>query len=191
LDSSNGIDGALVNPWYFKNRSKRSYAVSMAIVISPETGILAKQEELLVLGDWNQHVAWEIGNLMRSKAVERKLPCIIDIRHGDTTWFYAAMPGSAPLNEDFARRKRNTANYFECSSQLVNFQVKGGLDFIKMSALDPRDYSDSGGSFPIRVNNAGMVGTITVSGMANMEDHELIIHSLAEYLSVDLTGNLL
>lgn len=163
----------------------------MPIIISQETGILAKQEELLVLSEWNQNIAWEIGNLIRAKALARNLPCVIDIRHGDTVWFYAAMPGSAPLNEDFARRKRNTAKYFECSSQLVFFQVKGGLDFIKMAALDPRDYSDSGGSFPIRVTNAGMVGTITVSGMANMEDHELIIHSLAEYLTVDLTGNLL
>lgn len=163
----------------------------MAIIISPETAILARQEELLVLDQWTPEVAWEIGNLIRSKAVDRNLPCIIDIRRGDTTWFYAAMPGSAPINEDYARRKRNTANYFDCSSQLVNLQVKGGLDFIKMAALDPRDYSDSGGSFPVRVKSAGMVGTITVSGMANMEDHELIIHCLAEYLNVDLTGNLL
>lgn len=163
----------------------------MAIIISPETGILAKQEELLVLDEWNQNIAWEIGNLMRAKAAASNLPCVIDIRQGDAVWFYAAMPGSAPLNENFARRKRNTAKYFECSSQLVNLQVKGGLDFIKMSGLDPRDYSDAGGSFPIRVKSAGFVGTITVSGMANMEDHELIIHSLAEYLSVDLTGNLL
>ena len=55
----------------------------MAIIISPETAVLAKQEELLVLNEWSQEVAWEIGNLMRRKAVERNLPCVIDIRNGD------------------------------------------------------------------------------------------------------------
>lgn len=163
----------------------------MTIIISPELGILAKQEELLTLKQWNEHVAWELGNSIRAKAVERNLPCIIDIRHGQTPWFYAAMPGSGPYNEDFARRKRNTVNMFHVSSQAVHFRVKAGLDFITMMGLEKRDYSDAGGAFPVRLEGLGVVGSITVSGMAKMEDHELIIHTLAEYLGVDLTGNLL
>ncbi len=163
----------------------------MAIIISPELGVLARQEELLVLEEWNELIAWKIGNLIRDKAVDRELPCVIDIRHGETPWFYAAMPGSGPYNEDFARRKRNTVNMFHVSSQSVHFRVKAGLDFITLMGLDKRDYSDAGGSFPIRLEGLGVVGSITVSGMAKMEDHELIIHTLAEYLGVDLTGNLL
>ena len=163
----------------------------MAIIISPELGVLAKQEELLVLNEWNEKIAWEIGTLMRSKAVERNLPCIIDIRNGDNPWFYAAMPGSAPLNEDFARRKRNTVNMFQVSSQAVHFQVKAGLDFLGIMAVDRRDFSDAGGSFPVRLKGVGVLGTITVSGMAKMEDHELVIHSLAEYLGVDISEHLL
>ncbi len=50
--------------------------------------------------------------------------------------------------------------------------------------LDLRDYSTHGGCFPINVFGTGCVGTITVSGLPQREDHALVVSVLQDYLQV-------
>jgi uncharacterized protein (UPF0303 family) len=45
------------------------------------------------------------------------------------------------------------------------------------------EYACCGGGFPLTVKNAGVIGTICVSGLPHMEDHKLIVDSLKQYLS--------
>jgi uncharacterized protein (UPF0303 family) len=47
-----------------------------------------------------------------------------------------------------------------------------------------KDYSTHGGSFPIFVAGAGCVGTITVSGLPQREDHGLVVSVLQDYLQL-------
>jgi uncharacterized protein (UPF0303 family) len=54
------------------------------------------------------------------------------------------------------------------------------------TGLDLRDYAAHGGCFPIFVEGTGCVGTITVSGLPQREDHSLVVAVLQEYLQ--LTG---
>ena len=39
-----------------------------------------------------------------------------------------------------------------------------------------------GGGFPLTVKNAGVIGTICVSGLPHLEDHKLIVDALEQYL---------
>ena len=48
-----------------------------------------------------------------------------------------------------------------------------------MYAVNPADYADAGGSFPIRVTGVGVIGTITVSGLSQEADHQLAVDALA------------
>ena len=52
--------------------------------------------------------------------------------------------------------------------------------------LADRDVADHGGSFPIVVDGVGCVGAVTVSGLPQREDHELVVEALAELCDVDL-----
>lgn len=50
--------------------------------------------------------------------------------------------------------------------------------------LEARDFAAQGGSFPIFVKGVGCLGAITVSGLPQREDHELVVEVLAHYLGV-------
>ena len=49
--------------------------------------------------------------------------------------------------------------------------------------LSEKDYAPHGGSFPIIVKGTGMVGTITVSGLPQEEDHKLVVQTIRDFLT--------
>jgi uncharacterized protein (UPF0303 family) len=50
--------------------------------------------------------------------------------------------------------------------------------------LDPNRFAAHGGAFPITIRQVGVVGTITVSGLPQEEDHDLVVRVLSEHLGV-------
>jgi uncharacterized protein (UPF0303 family) len=55
--------------------------------------------------------------------------------------------------------------------------------------LPLRDYAAHGGSFPIRVEGVGCVGAVTVSGLPQREDHELVTSVIAEMCGVGVASS--
>jgi len=54
--------------------------------------------------------------------------------------------------------------------------------------VSPLDFAPHGGSFPVHVDGAGIVGAITVSGLPQREDHNLVVEVLAGILDQPLDG---
>lgn len=50
--------------------------------------------------------------------------------------------------------------------------------------IDPLDYADHGGSFPVRIAGSGVVAAITVSGLKSEEDHAMIVEVLEAHLGL-------
>lgn len=145
---------------------------------------LAGQEDALVFKAFNEITAIEVGEHLLRAARAGDLPVVINIRTADRVLFHAALPGSSPDNDEWARRKSNVTLRFHRSSMRVgeNYRLKGREVCVELG-LDPIDYASHGGSFPVRVTGTGVVAAITVSGLTSEDDHGLIVRVLEDYLS--------
>ncbi|MGD0446995.1 MAG: heme-degrading domain-containing protein [Candidatus Dormibacteria bacterium] len=145
---------------------------------------LEEQERRLVFPSFGYDDAWRLGTLLVEFARERRAPVAIDIRCGAQQLFHCALPGSSADNDAWIDRKRGVVARYAESSYLVGerFRVQG-TTFEESSRLDPDRYAAHGGSFPVRLSPDGpVVGTITVSGLPQAEDHRLIVEGLERYL---------
>jgi uncharacterized protein (UPF0303 family) len=57
-----------------------------------------------------------------------------------------------------------------------------GKTFDAEPHLDSALYAAHGGCFPVIVRGTGPVGTVTVSGLPQLEDHHLVVEALGLYL---------
>jgi len=145
-----------------------------------------RQEELLVFKRFDEADAWSLGNLIRSEAAKYDQGVVIDIRRGDEILFFTAMPGTNSENANWARRKRNLVALTHTSSYLTGLQIRFKTPTELVKDLDEVDFAWHGGCFPIRIENQGVIGSATVSGLPQRDDHKLVTDAIADYLGVDL-----
>lgn len=146
---------------------------------APEIAELEEQERRLTLSRFTYDDAWALGTLLVELARARKAPVAIDIRRGGQQLFHAALPGSTPDNDAWIDRKRRVVERYGCSSLLVGSRFRAkGTTFEDSSRLDPDVYAAHGGAFPITVEGAGVIGTVVVSGLPQLEDHAMVVEAL-------------
>lgn len=144
---------------------------------------IGQQERELTLPKLDAQVAWELGSRLREMAHQRGLAVVIDVRRFGQPLFYAAMEGTTPDNVEWVRRKNNVVARFHRSSYAIGLKEKIKNETLEESqGLPIADYATHGGSFPLTVVNAGVVGSVTVSGLPMREDHELVIEALCALL---------
>lgn len=146
-----------------------------------------RQEQRLQFSSFDADTAWAIGSRLRQLARERNLSIVIDIQVNNHQLFHVAMPGVTPNNADWVRRKRNLVEHYHCSSYLMKLRLQHQkVNLEDKTGLSPRDLVAAGGSFPILLKGTGCVGTITVSGLAQRNDHALVVEVIAEHLQLPL-----
>jgi uncharacterized protein (UPF0303 family) len=147
---------------------------------------IAAQERELRLPRLDAQVAWELGTRIRTMAVERKLTLVVDVRRFGQPLFYAALDGTTPDNPEWVRRKNNVVARFHRSSYAVGMTLqKQGTTLLERYGLPTVDYAAAGGGFPLHVENAGLVGSLTVSGLPQRDDHNLVAEALCVHLGRD------
>ncbi len=141
------------------------------------------QERELVLQHFNAKTAWELGVRLYIMASERNLPVAIDIRRFGEPLFYAALDGTTPDNVEWIRRKSNVVARFHHSSFAVGLMEKiKNETLLQTQGLPIADYATHGGAFPLVVTGAGVIGSVTVSGLPQRNDHELVVEALCALL---------
>ena len=152
----------------------------------PTIDELEAQERDLVLPRADLGALHELGQQMSAAAAERGLRVLIQIRSGGRLVYVAALPGSTASNDQWAERKANVAQHFEQSSMLVRrIHERDGVDMHTRHTLSPERFQAHGGAFPLRAAGVGVIGTVVVSGLPQIEDHAFVVEQLAAFLRQD------
>jgi uncharacterized protein (UPF0303 family) len=151
--------------------------------VSPEE--LLAQEAELQFERFDNDTALALGQALVAAAREDGLGVTIDIRRGEQQLFHAALAGTAADNDAWIERKNRVVRRFGHSSFYVGTLL--GLEGTTMEEkflLDGSRFAAHGGAFPVLVRHVGMVGTVTVSGLPQAEDHRLVVSVLREFLGL-------
>ena len=144
---------------------------------------LLLEEEELQFTSFNEVIAWEIGSQLVEEAITRNLPISIDITRGEQQLFHASRPGTSADNDAWIKRKVRLVRRFGHSSFYMGQLLKSQNKSIEEKyLLSEREYGPHGGCFPVIIKGSGVIGTITVSGLAQEEDHALVVGVMRAYL---------
>jgi len=146
---------------------------------------LEAQERSLVFTRFDNADAWRLGSAMVAAAMERELPVTIDIRRHGQQLFHVALPGTTAENDSWIERKVNVVNRFSTASYLVGRRLAArGRALDEELGVEPRLFAAHGGAFPIRIKDVGVVGTITVSGLPQADDHAFVVEMIGVFLGI-------
>lgn len=146
---------------------------------------VALQERELHLPRFDAEVAWTLGTRLRNMAVERGLAVVIDVRRFNQPLFYSALKGTTPDNPEWVRRKSNIVARYHRSSYGMGLNLAKRGQTLEERGHSIADFAAHGGSFPLHVEGAGIVGSVTVSGLPQRSDHEFVVEALCAMLGRD------
>src|SRR5882672_550373 len=160
---------------------ERRHTRRMATDFDEEQQRVEAEERDLVFARFTNDDALELGLLLAEKARARELPIAIDIERGGQRLFHFAAAGTAPDNASWIERKKNLVRRMFRSSYGVGLKLAASNKTLEDN-MGPAaaEYAAHGGCFPIVVRG---VGTVTVSGLPQKEDHDLVVEAIREFLA--------
>lgn len=140
---------------------------------------LEAQERELILPRADLAALYALGRRMADDALARGLPVLIQVRANGRLVFAAGLPGSNATNNRWAERKARLAETFEQASLLVRLvHQRDGYDALVRHSLPEAEYAAAGGAIPLRVAGSGVIGSVVVSGLPQVQDHAFAVEHL-------------
>lgn len=141
------------------------------------------REQNVTFGSFTYDDAWSLGTTLVESGRRSDLPIAISIMFGEQRVFHAALAGSSALNDDWIDRKIRVVAKHNMSSYGVGCLYRSrGEDYDEAARYERGRFAAFGGGLPIRVGGI-LAGVVAVSGLAEKEDHELALDSLATLLT--------
>ena len=146
---------------------------------------IAAQERALVFESFSAETAWKLGSKLREEAIKRGAAMTFEIQMAGRTLFLVSTDGAPAGQMDWIRRKRNVIQRFGKSSYAVGLELeKSGKTIEERHGLSLTDYAMHGGAFPLTLRGTGYVGSVIASGLAQRDDHNIVVDALAAILQV-------
>lgn len=142
-----------------------------------------KQEEAeLQFTSFSPAMALRVGLRLVEMASAAGQSVTIDIALGEQQLFHHALEGTSADNDQWIQRKNRMVRRFGHSSFYMGLYYKSqDTTMAEKSLLDPLVYAPHGGAFPLTIRGVGVVGTVTVSGLPQEDDHTLVVGVLREF----------
>ena len=151
----------------------------LLMTMTDDLAAIARQESQLIFEKFDETSAWSLGSRLRDLAVARGYPLVIDVRRFGQQLFCCALPGAVPDQAEWVRRKVNVAARFHRSSYAVGRELaRSNSSLEEKYGLPTIDFAAHGGCFPIRTAGTGIIGCVTVSGLPQRTDHELVVEAI-------------
>ena len=145
---------------------------------------LRQQEEDIQFESFTNETALAVGMALLNAARNGDKVVAIDITRNGQQLFHFAMAGTSSDNGEWIKRKNRVVNRFGHSSFYVGTSLRSASRTMEEKyLLSSSEYAAHGGAFPLIIKNVGVIGTITVSGLPQQEDHELVVSTLRQFLA--------
>ncbi len=162
----------------------------MAVDLEAERQKAEAEERELTLPGLTSDDALALGLILAGKAQARKLPIAIEVERGGQRLFHFAAAGATPDNAAWIERKQRLVRRMHRSSWAIGLKLAAsGKTLADSMGPAAADYAAHGGCFPLVVPGVGLVGTVTVSGLPQKEDHDLVVEALREFLARPLPAS--
>jgi uncharacterized protein (UPF0303 family) len=134
---------------------------------------IVAQENAQVFPHFDADRAWQLGAYLHEIAKARGLALAIDIRTFGQPLFFSLL-AARPV--DVVRR----------SSYALGLRMQqADSTLADKHGLPLSEYASHGGAFPLTITGAGVIGSVTVSGLPQRADHELVVEALCAHLGQD------
>jgi len=148
--------------------------------------VVQRQEEALQFERFTFEDGWKLGLILRERVLAHGGNAALDITAGGVQLFRCAAGNPTPNNSRWIRRKTNVALENWKSSLRVSLEVSQSGRTLDDYGLKAEDFALSGGCFPIRLREQGVVGTVTVSGLPQTHDHQMAADAIAQFLGLNI-----
>jgi uncharacterized protein (UPF0303 family) len=146
--------------------------------------VLGDQERRLRFRRFTNDDAIALGLALLDDARAAGAPVAVQVRRHGQVLFHAALDGTTPDNDEWMRRKVNVVDRFGHSSLFVGTQCRvAGATIDEVFLVDGKEFAAHGGCFPVIVEGVGPVGSVTVSGLPQEEDHRMVVAAIERFLA--------
>lgn len=154
-------------------------------ILSKSIPELTSLEQQTKLSHFNSDVAWNLGNHARTVAQKNPKPIVINITNasGHVLFHTVTKSGTATENDHWVNRKKQLTLRTQLSSFITGQKLKQKNKSLEDAYfMSSQEYSAYGGAVPIWVTSVdSLVGVLTVSGLAQEEDHMLGLEILESF----------
>ena len=143
----------------------------------------AAQEDKYVFESFTRKDAMELGRLIAENARRTYGTGIaVGVAVNGLKVFQYVDEGATIHNAEWLDRKIATVTQFHKSSLRVWAEFEDAGITLEGERLNPYQFALCGGGFPLTVRGAGVIGVIAASGLPHLDDHQVLIDALEEFI---------
>ena len=141
------------------------------------------EEKKYTFPEFARNDAWELGHdlVESTKDFLDDGPLAVSIFLNGTEVFRWFPEGTGLFHEQWLRRKYNTVTTLDRASMTWKAKLACDGSSLEAECLNPMDYADCGGGFPIRIKGGAVIGFIGVSGLSDDKDQAALIAGLDKF----------
>lgn len=137
----------------------------------------------LSLSRFTPQDAWELGHDIYQLGLKLPKPIAFEIYAYGQILFRHSFGGLSPDKENWLERKRKTAMHFATSTFATAEKMAKTNDTIQHKyGLSNEVYVAVGGSIPLILENCGVIGAVTVTGLKPEEDHQIVVEAFQNFI---------